>query len=184
MLWLSLENSIEKDLNKGLLVIVDSSSLKFLYYVFEDLRGSVFRAVHSIEKSFGPNNAVNEFLGALSNRTDGKTLLFSAFSTLVALGHALFDRNTSRLVTICAGLDEWNVEIEAHRVDIVACFVVVKSIYDQVELSEKCVAEAVFLNTSNIVFNLNRRVLSTDGFLQSLTLWHVHVLSSEQELSV
>ena len=123
-------------------------------------------------------------LRSLPNGADGEALFFDSIRALVALSHTFLDRDTGCLIPVRSSLDERDVQIEAHLIDMIPCLVVVKSVDDEVELVEEAEAKPVLLYFPDEVFDLDCAILSANRLLQCLTLRHVDMVSSEQELSV
>ena len=88
------------------------------------------------------------------------------------------------MIPVCSSFDKWNVQIEAHLIDVIPRLVVVKSIDHKVELVEEAEAKPVLLYFSDVVIDLNFVILCADRLLQCLALRHVDMMSSEQELPV
>lgn len=105
---------------------------------------------------------MDEFLGSLPYCADREALLFYTRCALVALRESFANWSASCLVSIRACFDQRNVQIIAHRVHVASCFVIVKRVDYDVKVIEKGVAKAVFLDPSNIVIDLDRRVLPTN----------------------
>lgn len=94
MLWLLVEESIEKDLCELDFVTRLARLLEFLYNVLDYvLRCLVLRSIETLEECLGPNDAMDEFLWLLSDGAYRKALLLDPISALVALRHSLFDRH-------------------------------------------------------------------------------------------
>jgi len=184
MLRLSVENSVEKRLDVCFVSVLFSCGVQFLNYVFENLTSTVFSTKNSFKESLSPNNAVDQFLGALSDRAHWETFFFDAISTLVALCEAFANRRASCLIPVSSCLDQRNAEIETDGVDELASFIVVQCVDHQVKRAEEGVPESILLDTTNVIVNSDYRILRTDGLLESLALGHVDMVSSEQELSV
>jgi len=169
-LRLFLEDSVEEDLHELTLVVAFPRSVKLLDDVFKDLRLAIFSTVDAFKQSFCPDDAVNEFFWPLSDRAYRETLFFDPVCALVALGDSFLNRHTGGFVAICASFDQWDVEVEAHRVDEVSGLIVIKSIDDQGEVTKESVAESVFLDPPDVVLYHDLWVLSTDRFLQCAAL--------------
>lgn len=184
MLRLPVENSIEKRLDICFMGILFPCCIQFLNYVFENLRCAILSSKNSFKKSLGPNNAVDQFLGALPDRAHWETFLFDTISTLVALSEAFANSRASCLISISPCLNQRNAKIETDGVDELASFIVVERVNHQVKRAEECVPESIFLDATNVIVNGNERVLRTDRLLESLALWHIDMVPSEQELSV
>lgn len=162
MLWFPVENSIKKCLHVCFMSILLSCGVQFLNYVFKDLRSAIFSAKNPFKESLGPNNAVDQFLGALPDRAHWETFFFDSISTLVALSEAFSDGRASCLIPVSPCLNQRNAEIEADGVDELASFIVVERIDHQVKRAEECVPESIFLDTTNVIVNGDARVLRTD----------------------
>ena len=66
------------------------------------------------------------------------------------------------MIPVCSSFDKWNVQIEAHLIDMVPSLVVVKSIDNEVELVEETEAEPVLLYFPDEVVDLDCDILCAD----------------------
>lgn len=127
---------------------------------------------------------MNELFWALSDGADRKTFFFYAICALVALGQALLYRRASCFIAIRARFYQWNIHVETHRVNVVSSLIIVQSINHKVEAAEEGIAKSILLDASNLVVDLDKRVLGADRLLKGLALRHVDVVASEEELAV
>ena len=134
MLWLLRKNPVKQHLDKSFLILPLACSLQLLNDILKDLACSIFWSVDSLKESLGPHDAVDELFWSLTNCADWERSLLDAIDALVALSCALFDGDTCGLVATCASFDEWDVKVEAHRVNVVASFIVIKSVNHDVEV--------------------------------------------------
>ena len=184
MLWLLSKHPVKQHLDERLLILPLPCSLQLLDDILKDLARSIFRPVDSLKECLGPHDAMDELLWSLTNCADWERSFLDAIDALVALCCALFDGDACGLVATRASLDEWDVKVEAHRVDVVTSFIVVQSVDHYVEVLEESEAEPVLLYAADVVIDLNLWILCANGLLQSATFGHIHVVSSEQELSI
>ena len=88
------------------------------------------------------------FVGFLADCADGEVLFFSGFDALVAGSDVFEDWGDGGVVAVCAGFDEWDCQVVAEFVDVVASVYVVEGVDDEVELAEEVVAEVVLLDAA------------------------------------
>jgi len=127
---------------------------------------------------------VDELLRLLPDCANVEGLLLELVDALVAGRHILFDRGAVRIVPVGSSFDKGDAQVETHHVHVVASLDIVESVDHDVEPAEVLEREPLFLNASDVVSDLDVRVLFAYRLFQGLALRHIYVFATEQELPV
>lgn len=133
----------------------------FLYYVLNYIL-LIFLTVKSFKKSFSPLNAMDYLVRFLTNCTHRKGLLLFWLYALVALSHILKNGDHWSFITFSSCLKQRNTKIETHFVYVVSCINIIKSVENNIELTEEFHTEIILLDSTFEALNLYIWILLCD----------------------
>lgn len=162
-----------------------SCLLEILHYVFDYIGWCcLLWTIDSFIESFCPNNTVNEFFRLLADRADRESLILLPLNALITWCLTFHDAHTSHVVTIGSCIDQRLSKIEAKLVDVFTCFLIVKSVDDEIEIFKEMKAEPFFLDFAKMSIDFQMFVLALNLLFEYQRLWLINMFSSEQELAI
>lgn len=109
---------------------------------------------------------MDELLWLLTDGADWESLILLPLNTLIARRLSFHNADACHVIPVGAGVDQRLPEVEAILVHVLARFLVVECINNQVKIFEEMEAESLLLDPTKVCINFYMFVLVLDLLLQ------------------